>query len=71
MIPQTKDEVADRRSTGPIGFMPAYRRRNVVERGINRAKQHRGCTTCRDRLAVHFEVPVQVTVIRYGLKQLL
>lgn len=75
-ISQPKDQVANRKRRGSAGgrspaFDPvAYRRRNVVERGINRIKQHRGCATRFDKLAVHFEATVQLAVIRYWLKRL-
>lgn len=75
-ISQPKDQVANRKRRGSAGGRPpafdtvAYRRRNVVERGIGRIKQHRGCATRFDKLAVHFEATVQLAVIRYWLKRL-
>ncbi|MBA8953471.1 transposase [Actinomadura namibiensis] len=36
----------------------AYRRRNVVERCINRLKQWRGIATRYDKLAAHYQAAV-------------
>ncbi|MGD7003890.1 IS5 family transposase [Corynebacterium halotolerans] len=75
-ISQPKDQAAHRKRRGSAGGRPpafdiaAYRRRNAVERGVNRIKQHRGCAMRFDKLAVHFEATVQLAVIRYWLKRL-
>ncbi|MEJ4102496.1 IS5 family transposase [Corynebacterium mastitidis] len=75
-IPQPKDQIAHRWRRGSAGGRPpvfdavVYRWRNAVERGINRIKQHRGCATGFDKLAVHFEATVALAVIRHWLKRL-
>src|SRR5699024_7310077 len=55
-ISQPSDQVNHRKRRGSSGGRPpafdaeVYKRRNVVERGINLLKQYRGCATRYDKL---------------------
>jgi transposase len=63
-IPERTDQQAGRRRRGHRGRRPpafdpnTYRRRNVVERCINRLKQWRGIATRYDKLACHYQAAV-------------
>ncbi|GLW67588.1 IS5 family transposase [Actinomadura rubrobrunea] len=63
-IPERADQQAGRARRGsrggrPPGFDPAvYKRRNVVERCINRLKQWRGIATRFDKLARNFRAAI-------------
>jgi transposase len=60
-IPERRDQQAHRRRRGraggrPPGFDPiAYRRRNVVERCLNRFKQYRAIATRYDKTALSYQ----------------
>ncbi|MDQ0808379.1 transposase [Streptomyces sp. B3I7] len=57
MIPQPSDQIAKRKKRGRSGGRPpgfdreAYKRRNTVERCINKLKQWRGLATRYDKTA--------------------
>lgn len=59
-IPEREDQKARRKAKGSAGGRPPafdpsmYKKRNVVERGFNRAKQWRGVATRYDKYAVTF-----------------
>ena len=71
-IPERDDQRA-RRATRP-GRKPAfcretYRRRNVVERCINRLKQWRGIATRFEKRGVHYRAMVAVAALMIWLGQ--
>ena len=75
-IPHTIPERADQRArrAGRPGRKPAfskavYRRRNVVERGINRLKQWRGIATRYDKRGVNYRAMVVVASLMIWLGQ--
>jgi transposase len=63
-IPERTDQQAGRRRRGHQGGRPRafdpniYRRRNVVERCLNRLKQWRGIATRCHKLACHYQAAV-------------
>ncbi|MEU3252534.1 IS5 family transposase [Streptomyces sp. NPDC006997] len=74
-IPEPKDQRANRRRKGsaggrPIGFQrDHYRRRNEVERTINRLKNSRAIATRYDKRAYVFHGTVTAAAIRLWLRQ--
>ncbi|MEU6161920.1 IS5 family transposase [Streptomyces sp. NPDC047130] len=74
-IPEPKDQRANRRRRGkdggrPTGFNPDhYRRRNEVERTINRLKNSRAVATRYDKRAYVFHGTVTLASIRLWLKR--
>jgi transposase len=65
-IPERSDQLAARARRGHrrCGFDPAhYKRRNVVERCINRLKQFRGIATRYDKLAAHYRAAVTIACL--------
>lgn len=61
VIPQRRDQVANRLRKGSAGGWPpsfdpdACKRRNQVERGFTRRKQFRALATHYDKLALHWQ----------------
>ncbi|MER7314775.1 MULTISPECIES: IS5 family transposase [Streptomyces] len=74
-IPEPKDQRANRRRRGSSGGRPAsfdrdlYRRRNEVERTINRLKNSRAVATRYDKRAYVFHGTVTAAAIRLWLRQ--
>ncbi len=74
-IPEPKDQRANRRRRGSNGGRPAgfdrdrYRRRNEVERTINRLKNSRAVATRYDKRAYVFHGTVTAAAIRLWLRQ--
>ncbi len=75
-IPHTIPERADQRTrrAGRPGRKPTfrkavYRRRNVVERGINRLKQWRGIATRYDKRGVNYRAMVVIASLMIWLGQ--
>ncbi|WP_107064068.1 IS5 family transposase [Streptomyces sp. NRRL F-5635] len=73
-IPEPKDQRANRRRKGSTGGRPAgfdrdrYRRRNEVERTINRLKNSRAVATHYDKRAYVFHGTVTAAAIRLWLR---
>jgi transposase len=73
-IPEPKDQRANRRRRGREGGRPAgfdrdhYRRRNEVERTINRLKNSRAVATRYDKRAYVFHGTVTTAAIRLWLR---
>jgi transposase len=73
-IPEPRDQRANRRRRGSRGGRPtgfdktAYRRRNEVERTINRLKNFRAIATRYDKRAYVFHGTVTVASIRLWLR---
>ncbi|MFE5881523.1 IS701 family transposase [Streptomyces hydrogenans] len=73
-IPEPKDQRANRRRRGSRGGRPAsfdkerYKRRNEVERTINRLKHFRAVVTCYDKRAYVFHGTVTVAPLRLWLR---
>jgi transposase len=67
VIPQPKDQIANRVRKGSRGGRPpsfdpiAYRDRNQVERGFNRRKQWRGVATRYDKLGDHYQATIDLS----------
>ena len=73
-IPEPRDQRANRRHCGSQGGRPAgfdktiYRRRNEVERTINRLKNFRAIATRYDKRAYVYQGTVTVASIRLWLR---
>jgi transposase len=73
-IPEPRDQRADRRRKGSAGGRPTgldrdrYRRRNEVERTINRLKNSRAVATRYDKRAHVFHGTVTAAAIRLWLR---
>lgn len=73
-IPEPRDQRANRQRRGSAGGRPAgfdrdrYRRRNEVERTINRLKNFRAVATCYDKRAYVFHGTVTAAAIRLWLR---
>lgn len=74
IIPEKRDQRANRRRRGSKGGRPTgfdwaiYRRRNEVERMINRLKSFRAAATRYDKRAYVFHGTVTAAVIRMWLR---
>jgi transposase len=68
VIPERKDQRERRRRGRPPGFdREAYRRRNVVERCVNRLKQWRGVATRYEKRAVNYRAMVIIASLMIWL----
>jgi transposase len=72
-IPERRDQRAQRQAAGRRGGRPpafdraAYRRRNVVERCVNRLKQWRGIATRYEKRALNYRAMVLIGAIMLWL----
>ena len=73
VIPERRAQRAQRAAKGRRGGRPpgfdraAYRRRNVVERGINRLKQFRGIATRYEKRALNYRAMVVLAALMLWL----
>ena len=70
VIPERKDQIANRRGRPPKFDREQYRRRNVVERCIGWLKEARAVATRYEKLALHYLASIQIVIIRRYLKTL-
>jgi transposase len=73
-IPERADQLANRKRRGSRGGRPPsfdrerYKRRNQVERLMNRRKQFRAVATRYDKLGVHYQATVMIADIFIWLR---
>ncbi|MGV9666268.1 IS5 family transposase [Nocardia niigatensis] len=76
VIPERADQVANRKRRGRSGGRApafdsrAYKRRNVIERAFNKAKQWRAVATRYDKLALNYRAGVVLALVIEWLKLL-
>ncbi len=76
VIPERRDQVANRKRKGRAGGRPPsfdaeiYKRRNVIERAFNRAKHWRAVATRYDKLAITYRAGVVLALVVEWLKSL-
>jgi transposase len=72
-IPERRDQQANRARRGSRGGRPpafdkvAYKRRNVVERCLNRFKQYRAIATRYDKTAMSYQGMIDLATLRMWL----
>lgn len=75
VIPQPADQVGHRLRRGSAGGRPPgfdaeiYKRRNAVERGIDRLKQWRGPAMRTDKLAIAYRATLHFAATLIGIRQ--
>lgn len=76
VIPERADQIANRKRRGRAGGRApdfdtvAYKRRNVVERALNKAKHWRGVATRYDKMAVTYRAGFTMALIVEWLRSL-